>query len=205
MARKARKWSNLPDDVAPAQPVDELSPWFQDVLKEKGKYVTTLVDGDESKMNMDLLATEWAKLEAEEAAEEEARTLRNKRYEALSLMILPRLESIQALSGQDTWRGGGQTFSPKVTLRPIVRDKAKLREWLEDRDMEDTLELPSGRLNSIVTEAFEQEQASYLTPAQRANLPAGMPGSMLAPPGVEVFRKTTVNRTARGGAPKEED
>lgn len=188
MARKPKKWSNM-EGVVPAVPQDTLSPWFQKVLKEKD----TLAD-----LSLLELDARYAVLVAEEKAEEEARRLRNIKYKALEMRMLEELEKVATVSGQETWRGNGTTLSPKRSLRPTVKDKAKLKEWLGERDMEDLLELPSGRLNSIVADAFDAENASMLTPAQRATLTAGLPGSQLAPPGVEVFMEKTINRTARG-------
>lgn len=192
MARKkAGKWANQVGTI-PEEQKDTVSPWFKKVLEEKDT-----LQG----LSMAELDAKWAALEAEDEAVEEARKARNIKYEALEMRILEEIERIKTISGQESWRGNGTLITPKRVLRPSVKDKAALRAWVEEHDMEAMLELPSGRLNSLVTDAFDTENASILTPAQRATLSAGMPGSQLAPPGVEVFMKTTVNRTARGKAP----
>lgn len=200
MARnKVRKWSNLKGQV-PDAPVNETTEWMQEVFREK--------DARKDK-SMDELQEEYAQLsEADEAAEAE-RAKRNIKYAALDRCILTKLEDVKKVSGQDMWRGNGHTFSPKFSPRPVVEDKAALRAWIKETNQEDQLELPTGRLNAIIAECMNTDLAKILTPAQRAMLRPGDPGSGIPPPGIKLFLQTSVHHTSPkvrpgGAAPDDE-
>ena len=187
MAKKPRKWSNQKDKL-PAPPA-ESSQWMDKVFAAK----------DERKdKTMAELAEEYKGLVEEEKFEELARKARNIIYEALERRMLEELEKVEQLSGQDVWRGGPGTFSPKFTPRPTVTDQAALDAWIVENKLESLLTLPSGRLSSIVAEAYDPDAAASMTPAQRAALKPGMPGSALPPPGVSVFLARGVNYTKPG-------
>lgn len=193
MAKKPRKWSNL-DGKIPDEPVkvDERELKVRAEM-DKARFVET---GDGSRpATMRDFALEYASLCEEEAFEDKARKLRSVRYEALERIIRQELAKIQEMAGTDMWRGEGQTFSPKFTIIPVVTDKAALRRWVDDNDMTEMLELPGSKLKEVLTECMDSDLAATMTPAQRAALKPGMPGSMQPPPGVAVFMKKGVNRT----------
>jgi hypothetical protein len=188
MARnKTRKWSNLKGAVPDAPDQVELTPRMLEIFQEK--------DARAAK-TMDELTAEYAALEEEEAYEALAAAKRSILYEALDRRILEELDKIKAIAGTDMWRGQGRTASPKYTPNPIVKDPAALKAWIKDNKLEDLLTLSSPRLKSIVCEALDSEIALALTPAQRAQLKPGEPGSSQPPPGVEVFLRTSVHHTS---------
>jgi hypothetical protein len=114
------------------------------------------------------------------------------------------------------WRGQNQTFSPKFDVSPSVKDKSALMQWVhscvscgrtEDECKCDEfinratqLSLAKPTLKSIVSEAYDSDIAELLTPAQRAQLKPGDPGSMMPPPGVSVYMVNGVNRRSTNGS-----
>lgn len=185
MARnKPRKWSNLKGQL-PA--VEEPSEWMMKVLAEKDKLAGK---------SMAELKDEYAALEEEQRFEDLARAERNIKFAALEKRILEELAKIKELAGTDMWRGDGHTFSPKYTPRPVVKDPAALMDWIKQRGLQELLSLPSARLKSIVVEALNTEMAAMMSPAERAALKPGDPGSGMPPPGVEVFLHETVHHTS---------
>lgn len=195
MARrnKPRKWSNLKDQL-PAPPPRQNSEWFDKVIAAKDARAGS---------TMNELAQEYELLCAEEEAAAQARSERNIKFEALDRRILEELEKVQAVSGQDMWRGVGQTFSPKFDPYPIIEDKQALRAWVLERGMDLLLTLPKSTLKSLVKEAFDTDLAAQMSPGARAKLKPGDAGSGAAPPGVTVFLKTGVHRT--GGSKRSRD
>jgi hypothetical protein len=187
MARrdKVRKWSNLKGQIPDAV---DLSPRAQLVIAE--------ADKRRGQTTMDDLAIEWNSLEEEEAFESFARDQRNIYYDALTKRILEELDKVKTLAGTDLWRGQDQTFSPKHMLNLRVTDPVALRRWVEETDQNHLLSIPSGRLKGIVGEAMNTDIAAAMTPAERAKLKPGMPGSGQPPPGVEVSLFTTVHHTS---------
>lgn len=201
MARrdKSRKWSNLKGTIPDAV---DLSPRAQEVIKlaDERRVKQVVDEGQPTDITvpygMDDLAQEWNGLEEEEAFEDMAREGRNVIYDAITKRILEELERVKALSGGDLWRGQDQTFSPKYMLNIKVTDPVALRKWVEDTGQQHLLTIPSGRLKGIVSEAMDTDKAAPLSPAERAQLKAGQPGSGQAPPGVEVSLFTTVHHTS---------
>lgn len=186
MAKKPRAWSNQRGKLP--EPPAESSEWMKKVFAAKD---------ERSAKTLDELAAEYEGLVEEEKFEELARKARNIIYEALERRMLEELEKIEKMSGQDMWRGEPGTVSPKFTPRPNVVDQAALDGWIKEHKLESMLTLPGGRLNSIIAEAYDQDIAASLSPAERAALKAGMPGSLQPPPGVNVFLKNCINFTQR--------
>jgi hypothetical protein len=197
MARKdkPRKWANLKGQIPDDPSQVELNPRTLEVIAEADK--RRQKDGG-APITMDDLAQEWSGLEEEEEFEDLARSKRNILYDALTRRILEELERVKAIAGTDLWRGEGQTFSPKFALNIRVTDPQALRKWVEDTNQQHLLTVPRGRLNGIVSEAMNVDSAAALTPAERAALKPGQPGSGMPPPGVEVTLFTTVHHTAPG-------
>jgi len=192
MARnKVRKWSNLKGQV-PDAPETQPSEWMQEVFKAK--------DARQTK-SMDELQQEYGELVAADEADKAAASERNIKYAALDRRILEELEKVKQVSGQDMWRGNGHTFSPKFSPRPVVEDKQALRAWITETGQEDQLELPTGRLNAIIAECMNTDLAAILTPAQRATLRPGDPGSGMPPPGIKLFLQTSVHHTSAKAKP----
>ncbi len=192
MARrdKVRKWSNLKGQIPDAV---DLSPRGQEVIKEAD---TRRNKETGEPVTMDDLALEWNGLEEEEAFEDMAREKRNIVYDALTKRILEELDRVKTMAGTDLWRGQDQTFSPKYMLNIRVTDPIALRKWVEETGQQHLLTIPVGRLKGIVGEAMNTDSAAAMTPAERATLKAGQPGSGMPPPGVEVSLFTTVHHTS---------
>jgi len=186
MAKK-RRWSNL-KGVLPADVETTVSPWMQKVLVE--------VDQRADK-SMEALADEYAGLDAQEDEAAKLAAERAIKYKALEMCILKRLEVVKATAGTDMWRGGGMTFSPRFSPRPVVEDKAALMKWIEDTKQQELLTLAAPTLKAIVCEALDTDIAALLTVEQRATLSPGDPGSSQPPPGVKVFLQETITRTAK--------
>lgn len=195
---KFRKWANLKGQVPDDASQVELTPRTLEVIAEADKRRVKLVDDTPVPITMDDLAQEWSGLEEEEEFESLAKDKRNILYDALTRRILEELERVKAIAGTDLWRGEGQTFSPKFMLNIRVTDPVKLRAWVEETGQQHLLTIPRGRLNGIVSEAMNVDSAVALTPAERAKLKPGQPGSGQPPPGVEVSLFTTVHHTAPG-------
>lgn len=143
------------------------------------------------------LAAEYASLQEEESFEELAQKERSITYEALERRMLEELEKVKDVSGNDMWRGDGQTVSPKHVLNVHITDKIALKQWIKDTDQEHILEVPAPRLKSIVGEALNADLATGMTFAERAALKPGAPGSMQPPPGVSVSLFNTINYSSR--------
>lgn len=139
---------------------------------------------------MNELALEYAGRVEEEEFETLASKKRSIEYEALERVILEQLRRVYELSGQDTWRGEGQLFSPQTTIIPVVYDKNKLMQYIKDSKQEHLLTIDGGRLKSLVVEVLESFQT--MTPEERAEQTA----TPLEPlPGVKLFLKNGVHRT----------
>lgn len=186
MAKKPRKWSNLQGQV-PEEPV-EVSPRE---LKVRAKADALRAE----RVPMKTLAQDYAALVEEEEFEEIAKKKRAIDYDALERVILDELTRVEELSGQDTWRGEGQTFSPKFTPIPTVFDKKSLLSWIHENNLDDLLDIHYSRLKSVVIEALKTDLAATMTPAQRAALKPGEPGSGQPPPGVSVYLRKGINHT----------
>src|ERR1041385_3404928 len=117
---KKRKWSNLAGQVP-----DEPKPPTERELKIRTRCDELrglALDPDGRPVpakSMRDLAADYAALVEEESFEELAAKKRSVEYEALERVILDELNRVQELSGQDMWRGEGQTFSPKFNVVPI--------------------------------------------------------------------------------------
>jgi hypothetical protein len=190
---KPRKWSNLKGQIADDPEQVELTPRMRTVLQEVDKR-RMKENGDPVGMND--LALEWSGLEEEEAFEELRKSERNVTFEALERRILEELERVKEVAGTDLWRGEGQTFSPKYMLNVHVTDPVALLQWVKDTQQEHLLTIPVGRLKGIVGEAMNTDVAAALTPAERAAMKPGAPGSGQPPPGVGVTLHTTVHHTS---------
>lgn len=183
---KTRKWSNLKGTL-PEAPPKESTEWMQKVFAAKD---------ERAGKTMNELALEYADLEEEEAFAELAASERNIKYAAIERRVLEELAKVEELAGTDMWRGEGQTFSPKNTLRPVIKDPGALMQWIKDTGQEDQLTLPDSRLKNIVAEALSTDAAAMLTPAQRAQLKPGDPASGACPPGVEAYLQIGVHHTS---------
>lgn len=196
---KPRKWSNLKLPAPPVEP--EMSERFKKVLAEvdKRRWKSGDTPGVSLPVTMDDLSREWAELEAADARAAAESAERGIKYDALEMRILEELKKVQELAGTDIWRGRGQTFSPKHTVCPIVRDKAALKKWIEDTRQTDLLTLAGPTLKSLTCALLER--AESMTPAERAQL-KGVPGEPgMPPPGVEVYLRPGVNRTSQNATP----
>lgn len=188
MAKKARKWSNLKGQV-PEAPV-ELSEREIKVRAAMDERRIVVTEDGLRPATMKDYAAEYAGLCEEEDFESLAGKDRSVKYEALERLIRAELTRVEEISGQDTWRGEGQTFSPKTTPIPVVVDKTALMQYIKDEGLESLLELPSPRLKSMVTDKLEELVA--MTPAQRAAQTATLEQPI---PGVKVWLMPGIHRT----------
>lgn len=197
MSKKPRKWSNLKGQV-PAAPGEDNNERLQRIQSERAKH--------EGK-NMAELAAEWAALDREFTAATLAEKERNIKYDALEPLILAALDQIQALASTDIYRGPTGTFSPRYKPLPTVTDRPRLLQWIRDIGQADRLvtDLPGATLSDIIEAAYNKDVAALLTPAERAALQPGFPGSMQPPPGVNVYLKTAVGRTGADKPVKDEE
>lgn len=182
MAKKARKWSNTGLQEEPVE------------LSERELKIRAATAERDAKTLKDL-AEEYLGLIEEEEFEELAQKARSITYEALDRRIRTELVKVKDLSGHDTWRGEGMTFSPKTLLIPVVKDKKALRDWVKASGREDMMEIGAPKLKSIVVDAMNTDDAADMTPGERAKLKAGEPASGAPPPGVEVYTRPGVNAT----------
>jgi hypothetical protein len=188
---KKRQWSNL-RGIVPEQ--DEKEPTEREIaireaIAEREAHETE--DGVPIREKTLLeLAGEYADLCEEEEFEDLAKKQRSVKYEAIERIFREKLETIHQMTGHDTFRGEGQLFSPKTLVIPIVYDPKKLRKHVDDLGMNELLELPSGRLKSLVVEQLEKFET--MTAAERAECPH----TLVEPvPGVKLFIKRSVHRT----------
>jgi hypothetical protein len=86
-----------------------------------------------------------------------------------------------------------------------VENPQALLAWVREKNMEALLTLPSGRLNSIIAEAYNEDIVAILSPDQRATLEPGDPGSFAPPPGVKVFLQEGVHHTSKRKKPTAEE
>lgn len=198
MAKKARKWSNLEGQL-PEEP-KPLTDREVAIRAETDKLRGEAVDPDTGQLypakTMKELAEDYASLVEEEDFEDLAHKKRSVNYEALERVMLAELQRVQEFSGQDMWRGEGQTFSPKFVVIPVITDMVALEAWIEEKGYEYLYEIGSGKLKNLVIEALDTDAAAAMTPAERANLKPGEAASGQPPPGVSVFLRKGVNRTA---------
>jgi len=195
MAKKARKWTNLPGEV-PAEVIEvsekELAIRAAADERRAGVYEDPL-DGQmlpRRAKTMNELAQEYRDLCEEEEFEDLASKRRAILFEALERLIGEQLKIVQEMSGQDTWRGEGQLFSPQVTPIPVVHDKAALAKYIEDNKLQSLLTLEYPRLKSLVIDKLEELTA--MTPKQRAAETSTLSDPL---PGVKIFVKQGVHRT----------
>jgi hypothetical protein len=179
VAKKGRKWSNLKGAV-PEQPVELSARELQireDMAKHTGKAMREL-------------AQEYQGLVEEEEFADLATKKRGVAYEALERLIGTELERVKDFSGQDTWRGEGQTFSPKISVIPVVADKGALMQHIRATGQEALLTLEYPKLKSLVVNILEE--LAVMTPAQRAVCTINLEEPI---PGVKLFIKPGVHRT----------
>jgi hypothetical protein len=191
VGKKGRQWSNL-RGVVPEQ--DEKEPTERE-LKVREAIAEREAHEDEHgnpvpAKSLRELAAEYGDLCEEEEFEDLAAKQRSIKYEAVERIFREKLEAIYEQTGHDTFRGEGQLFSPKTKIFIDVHDKAKLRKHIDDLGMNELLELPSGRLNSLVIEQLEKFET--MTVEERAECPYT---PMEPVPGVRLFIKRTVHRT----------
>lgn len=191
MAKKGRQWSNL-RGLVPEQ--DEREPTEKELkIREAVAEREEHVDEDGAAVpakTMRELAAEYSDLCEEEEFEDLAKKQRAIKYEAVERIFREKLEAIHEQTGHDTFRGEGQLFSPKTMIFPVVYDPAKLRKHIDDLGMTELLELPSGRLKSLVVEQLEKFET--MSPAERAEC---VHTPVEPVPGVKLFIKRTVHRT----------
>jgi hypothetical protein len=188
---KKRQWSNL-RGLVPEQ--DEKEPTERELAIREAVAEREDHEDEDGKpipaKSLRELAAEYSDLCEEEEFEDLAKKQRSVKYEALERMFRERLESIHEQTGHDTFRGEGQLFSPKTLIIPVVYDPKKLRKHIDDLGMSELLELPSGRLKSLVVEQLEKFET--MTPAERAECEH----TLIEPvPGVRLFIKRSVHRT----------
>lgn len=191
MAKKGRQWSNL-RGLVPEQ--DEKEPTERELairqaIAEREEHVDEKGDKVPAK-SLRELAGEYNDLCEEEEFEDLAKKQRSVKYEAVERIFREKLERIYEETGHDTFRGEGQLFSPKTKIFVDVYDKRKLRQHIDDLGMNELLELPSGRLNSLVVEQLEKFET--MTVAERAECPHTVKEPV---PGVRLFIKRSVHRT----------
>ena len=178
---KARKWSNLEGQLpAPAMPDDYATKILarKDALRAKG--VT------------DLAAVARQFLDVDEHQAEVTEQQANLDLDYAALESLAR-EFLQA-TNTDLWRGEGMTLSPRNALHASTSDRAALNAWARATERDDLLTVLPGTVTSLASEAMDLERAALLTPAERATLKPGEPGSGAPPPGVTVYLRPTINR-----------
>jgi hypothetical protein len=208
MARaKTRKWSNLKGSEIDDSNAIELTPRQTKVLTEVDKRRVKEDSGDP--VTIKDLEQEWSTLEEEEGFEDQGREDRSILFAALEKRVLEELERIKDQTGIDMYRGEQVTFSPKFVLNSSVENPQVFYAWVKKKVLEHMLTMPVGRLKSIVATAMDTDLAAAMTPAQRAALEPGEPGSGVPPPGVRVTLHTTINhtsqRTRRRPAPDADD
>jgi len=178
---KKRQWTNLKGAV-PEEVVE---------VSEKELAIRAATDERRNK-SMKELAAEYQGLVEEEEFADLAAKKRDIEYQALERLIGDELKRVQELSGQDTWRGEGQMFSPKISIIPVVADKETLTKFIKDEGMEALLTLEYPRLKSLVVSTLEK--FATMTPEERAALPSGV--TIATPvPGVKLFIKNGIHRT----------
>lgn len=187
---KKRQWSNLRGLVPEAEDkVDDRELAIRQAIAEREDHEDENGKPIRAKTTAEL-AAEYGDLCEEEEFEDLAKKKRSVTYEALERMFREKLERIHEQTGHDTFRGEGQMFSPKTLIIPIVHDPKKLRKHIDDLGMNELLELPSGRLKSLVVEQLEKFE--QMTPAERA----ACPHTLVEPvPGVKLFIRRSVHRT----------
>lgn len=178
--KKARKWSNLHGHIEEA------------VVEVTEHELAIRAKADEWRgESMNDLAAGYQALVEEEEFEELAAKKRSIAYEALERLIGDELKKVEELSGQDMWRGEGQTFSPKTTPIPVVYDKAALMKHIADTGQQSLLSLSGPTLRALVNDALEA--IVLMTPAERAalvNVALDKPV-----PGVKLYLLKGVHRT----------
>lgn len=179
MAKKNRKWTNLPGTV-PEEIVE---------LSEKELAIRKATDERRAK-SMSELAAEYGDLCEEEEFADLAKKARDIVYEALERLIGDQLKRIQTLSGQDTWRGDGQLFTPKISVIPLVADRTALMQYLKDTKQESLLTLEFPRLKSLTTTVLDDLES--MTPAERSLSTVTYTEPL---PGVKLYLKHGIRRT----------
>lgn len=179
MAKKPRKWSNLD---APEPPV---------VLDAREQAIREVVA--ELPRNMKALAIDYVALEEEEAFAALEAKRRSIRYAALERVIRDQLALVESVSGQDTWRGEGCTFSPKNSVIPQMEDRTAFHDWIKATGRESFLDVSPPRVKSLLVDALNEEDVVNLTQAERAALKQGEPGSLQPPPGLKFFVLKGIN------------
>jgi hypothetical protein len=199
MARqKKRAWAHMVGKL-PAPPVEETVE-----ISEHMKKVFEAQDERRDK-NMEELVKEYEGLDDAEVLASVESSKRAIKYQALERIIYERLKKVKEASGQDMWRNAEHTFSPRFIPRPVVENPQALLAWVREKNMEALLTLPSGRLNSIIAEAYNEDIVAILSPDQRATLEPGDPGSFAPPPGVKVFLQEGVHHTSKRKKPTAEE
>jgi hypothetical protein len=151
------------------------------------------------------LQEKWFALDLEEARAASLAKHRSILYAALERRVLEELKKIEDMAGTDQYKGPLGTFSPKYGVEPSVENNETLTEWAKENGFEELLQLPSGKLKEIVTDALDPKAAMSLTVPQRASLPPGSAGSGQAPPGVKLWFHTSVNFTSKKAKTEPED
>lgn len=198
MGRKQRPWSNL-KGVLP-----DYSGQGDDSLTDRQREVIKEADARAEK-SMGELAEEYGVLYAEAEADEMNAKVRNITFDAIEKRAIIILEKARAEGLGDMYRGHDQTFSPKYVPRPVVTNPKALLDWIYATGQQDQLTLPGGRLQEIIKEVYDVNIARVLSPDQRAALKPGQPGSMQAPPGVEVYLQTTIHHTSTKNKEPQDD
>jgi hypothetical protein len=175
MAKKAKQWKTV---GLPSEPEDEQSERFQEIIRLKdaraGLQLAELVEEfNDVQDERDIISKRDAQLSRLE--------------EALERLILEHIDK----QGAEQIKIGGRTFSERIDVLPNVTDKKALFEWVKETCPE-FLKIGEGHLKTLVKEALDPEVAATMTPAQRAGLKAGEPGSNKLPPGVGAYTRRTL-------------
>jgi len=189
VAKKARKWSNIAEAVPEEEkPLSEREIAVRKLMDELR--VVKAEDQDDRPATMKDFAQEYGSLaEEDDFAGKEAKR-RSIRFEALERLIMPELRRIEEMSGQDKWRGEGQTFSPRTTIIPQIADRDAFHKYLKETNQEELFTVKDSKVRELVEDAIKAVEE--MSPEERAESKF----NLLEPlPGVKLFIKKSVHRT----------
>jgi hypothetical protein len=182
MGKKSKQWSTL--GLPPVADDNEQSAWFKRMLAFKDERAATPIDD---------LAQEYNDLEDELAIIDARRSELTALKEALDRTILQRMDD-QRIEKLNLL---GQTFSERIDIQPKVKDRTAFYDWIRETKQEELFKVDHGHIKTMVKDALDPEVVMTLTPAQRAALKVGEPGSGQCPPGLEAAAKRTLGRTVK--------
>ena len=179
MGKQSKKWASV---GLPLIEDDTEKQWFKRVLELK----------DERKdQNIAQLVEQYPDLEDELALIDSRRSELTALKEALDRRVMEELKK----TGADRMTIGGYTVSTTGDVQPKIEDRTKFFEWVEEQGMDDLFTIQHGRVKQLAKEALDPEVAESLTPAARAALEPGYPGSGQLPPGVTARYEPRLSKT----------